>query len=113
MDPLARVGVLVQMGAIEEPEPVLVGGKVRGHPVQDDPDPVLVQVVDQIHEVLWRSVPAGRSEVSGPRRHASTSRGAPRTWNWAGAARSAGADPPSTRRPPNRSRGPTPRWPSW
>ena len=62
---LAGVGVLVEVGAVEEAEAVLVGGEVGRHPVQDDADAVLVQVVDQIHEILRRAVAAGGGEVAG------------------------------------------------
>ena len=65
MEALARVGVLVEMRAVEVGEPVRVVGEVRGHPVQDHADAVLVQVVDQVHEVLRRAVAAGGSEVAG------------------------------------------------
>ena len=62
---LARVGVLVQVGAVEVPEPVLVGGEVGRHPVEDDRDPGLVEGVDQRHEVLRGAVAGGRREVPG------------------------------------------------
>ncbi len=61
---LARVGVLVEVGAVEEAQAVLVGGKVRGHPVQDHADAVLVQGVDEVHEILRRAVVARRRKVS-------------------------------------------------
>ena len=38
---------------------------MRGHPVEDHADAVLVQVVDQIHEVLRRAVARGRREIAG------------------------------------------------
>ena len=40
---LARIGMLVQMGAVEIGEAVLVAGKMGRHPVEDDADFVLVQ----------------------------------------------------------------------
>ena len=61
---LLRIGVLVQVRAVEVAEAVLVGGEVRRHPVEDDADAVLVQVVDQVHEVLRRAVAARRGEDS-------------------------------------------------
>jgi hypothetical protein len=54
---LPRVRVLVEVRAVEEHEPVLVGGEVRGHPVEDDADARLVQLVDEVHQVLGRPVP--------------------------------------------------------
>ena len=65
MKSLARVGVFVEMGAVEIGEAVRVGREVRRNPVEDDADAVLVQVVDQIHEILRRAVARGGREVSG------------------------------------------------
>jgi hypothetical protein len=56
MESLTRVGVLVEMSAVEVGETVGVGREVRRHPVEDDGDAVLVQVVDQVHEILRRAV---------------------------------------------------------
>ena len=44
---------------------MLVGREVRRHPVEDHADAVLVQRVDEVHEVLRRAVAAGRREVAG------------------------------------------------
>ena len=44
--------MLIEMGAVEEAEPVLVAGEVGRHLVEDNPDPRLMQGVDQEHEVL-------------------------------------------------------------
>ncbi len=60
-----RVGVLVEVRAVEVLQPKLVGREVRRHPVEDHADAVLVQVIDQEHEVLRRAVAAGRREISG------------------------------------------------
>ena len=49
---LARVGVLVQVRAVEEAQPVRVPGEVRRHPVEHHADAVLVQHIDEMHEVL-------------------------------------------------------------
>ena len=59
------VGVLVKMSAIEVSEPVLIGGEMRRHPVQDDADTMLVQDIHQIHEVLRCAIAACGSEVTG------------------------------------------------
>jgi len=61
----ARVGVLEQVGAVEVGESKLVGGEVRGYPVEDDPDAVLVEDIDQVHEVLGGPEAAGNGEVAG------------------------------------------------
>ena len=65
MKSLARVGVLVEMRAVEVGEAVRVGREVRRHPIEDHADAVLVQVVDQVHEILRRAVARGGREVAG------------------------------------------------
>ena len=65
MKALARIGVLVEVRAVEVGQPVLVVGKVRRHPVENHADAVLVQVVHQVHEILRRAVAAGGREVAG------------------------------------------------
>ena len=57
--------MFVEMRAVEVGEAVSVGREVRWNPVEDDADAVLVQVVDQVHEVLRRAVARGGREVSG------------------------------------------------
>ncbi len=59
-----RVRVLVEVRAVEVAQAVFVRRKVRGHPVQDHADAVLVQVVDEEHQVLGAAVPAAGSEVA-------------------------------------------------
>src|SRR5204863_136512 len=51
--------------AVEVREPVLVGREVRGDPVEDHADAAAVQVLDEVHEVLWRAVAGTRGEVAG------------------------------------------------
>ena len=60
--PLPRVGVLVQRGAVEAGQAVLVLGKVAGHPVEDDADAGAVTGIDEVFEVFGRAEPAGRRE---------------------------------------------------
>ena len=38
---------------------------MRRHPVEDHADAVLVQVIDEVHEILRRAVASGRREVAG------------------------------------------------
>src|SRR5215472_11122948 len=64
MEALARIGVLVEMRAVEIGEPVSIRREVRGNPVEDHSDSMLVQVVDEVHEILWRAVTRSRREVS-------------------------------------------------
>ena len=63
---LTRIGVLVEVSAVEVHERVVVGREVRRHPVEDHPHATLVQTVDHRLEVVGRAVPVGRAEV--PRR---------------------------------------------
>ena len=64
MDALPRVGVLEEVGAVEEAQAVLVVREVRRDPVQDHADAVLMEVVDQEHEVLRGPVPGGGGEIA-------------------------------------------------
>src|SRR5690349_6791204 len=64
VEALARVAVLVEVRPVEEADPVLVAREVRRHPVEDDADPPLMEMVDQVHEILRRPVAARRREVS-------------------------------------------------
>ena len=62
----ARVGVLVERGAVEAGEREVVAREVRRHPVEDHAEPVLVQAVDERAEVVraCRSAAWGRSSPS-------------------------------------------------
>ena len=64
MLPLAGIGILVQGLTVELGQSVRILREVGGHPVEDDPDPVLVQVVDQVHEVLGAAVAGSRGVVA-------------------------------------------------
>ena len=59
---LARIGVLVERGAVEAREAVLVLRKVAGHPVENHADAGLVTGVDERLEILGRAEAAGRRE---------------------------------------------------
>ena len=60
----ARVGVLVQRGAVEAGEREVVAREVRRHPVEDHAEPVLVQAVDELAEVVGRAEARRRGEVA-------------------------------------------------
>ncbi len=60
----ARVGVLVQRGAVEARQRPLVAREVRRHPVDDDADAALVEVVDEPAQVVRRPVPRGGRVVA-------------------------------------------------
>ena len=66
MEAESRVGVFVQVGAVELGEPVGVGGEMGWDPVEHDAEAALVEVIDHEHQVLRLAVPAGGGEV--PRR---------------------------------------------
>ena len=59
----ARIGVLVQMGAVEITQPVFVSRKMGRHPIENHSDAVLMQRIDQKHEVLRRAKATGRREI--------------------------------------------------
>ena len=61
----ARVGVLVERGAVEPGQRPLVAREVRGHPVEDHADPGLVQPVDQVAELVGGAEPGRGREVGG------------------------------------------------
>ena len=64
MESLARVGMLDRDVCRRNRPARAVGREVRRHPVENHADAVLVQVVDQVHEVLRRAVARGGREVS-------------------------------------------------
>ena len=64
VEALARVGMLVQVGAVEAGQAVRVGREVRRHPVEDHADARAVQGIDEGLEVLRRAVARGRREVA-------------------------------------------------
>ncbi len=57
--------MLVEVGAIEVAQAVAVAREVRRHPVENHADAVLVQDVDEVHEVLRRPVARRGREVPG------------------------------------------------
>ena len=61
----SRIGVFIQRFAVEVCQTVRVFGEVRRHPVEDDADIVLMQVVNQVHEFLRFAIAAGRCIVAG------------------------------------------------
>src|SRR5262245_62914678 len=55
---LARVRMFVQMRSVEETQAMIVARKMRGDPVQDHANPVLVAIVHKKREVVGISIPA-------------------------------------------------------
>ena len=60
MKALARVGVLVERRAVEARKPLLVGGEMRRHPVEDDAEAGGVRPVDKPGEARRLAEPARR-----------------------------------------------------
>jgi len=65
MEALAGVRMFEEVAAVESTEPVFIGRKMGRHPIQNDSDIVLVELVDQVHEVLRRPIVAGGGKVPG------------------------------------------------
>ena len=64
MKTFARVGVLIEVSAVKTRQPVAIGREMRRHPIHEDSDAPLMQVIHQKHEVLRRAVTAGRRKIS-------------------------------------------------
>ena len=60
----AGIGVLEKVGAVEKGQAVAVGRKMGGHPVEHHADAVLVQPVNERHEILGRAEAAGGGEIA-------------------------------------------------
>ena len=65
LNTLARVGVLENMRAVKISESVLVAREMRRHPIEDHADVVLMQCIDEKHQILRRAVVCRRGEISG------------------------------------------------
>ena len=50
---LARVGVLVERGAVEPAQREVVLGEMRRHPVEDHTDASVMQGIDEVTEIVW------------------------------------------------------------
>src|SRR5262245_21289394 len=53
------------MRAVKVGDAVLVAGEVTWHPVKDDANTALMEIVDQVHQVLRSAIAAGRREEPG------------------------------------------------
>ena len=56
---LARIGMLVDVRAVKVRQPVPVLRKMRGHPVENDADPLLVAAVHEVLEIVRGPVTGG------------------------------------------------------
>src|SRR5580700_9476839 len=64
MRALARVGVLVEVRAVELREAEGVAREMRGSPVQENADAGVMAAIDKLHELSGSAVAAGGSEVA-------------------------------------------------
>ena len=64
MGALARIGVLVKMGAVKICEAVSVAGKMSGSPIKEDADAGLMTAVDKLHELGGGTMAAGGGEIA-------------------------------------------------
>ena len=62
---LPRVCMLVKGGAVEFGQGMSIPGEMGWYPVQQHPDTLAVQVIDQIAEIVRRAETAGRGEIAG------------------------------------------------
>src|SRR5580704_15935695 len=65
MKSLARIQMLVERGAVEAAETERIGGKMRGHPIENHADPALMQRIDEVAEIVGRAEARGRREIAG------------------------------------------------
>ena len=63
MLPKPWILMLIEGGAIEPGKTVCIFGKVRGNPVEDDANPMLVAVVDKPAEIFRGAKAAGGREI--------------------------------------------------
>ena len=62
---LLRIRMLEEMRAVEITQAMLVVGKMRRHPIENHANALLMKIIDQVHQVLGRAVPARGREVTG------------------------------------------------
>jgi hypothetical protein len=61
---LLGIGMFVEVGPVKIGQPVNVIRKMGRHPIENDPDTLLVKLVDEGHEILRIPVPCGGCEVT-------------------------------------------------
>src|SRR5262245_14226944 len=64
MEPLSRVSVFKKVRAVKVAQTMLVGGKVRRHPIENHANAMLMKLIDEVHEIPRRTVPGGGGEIS-------------------------------------------------
>ncbi len=65
VSPLARVGMLVERGAVELREAMRIVGEMARHPIENDAKPGTMAGVDQRRKIRRAAEPARRRELSG------------------------------------------------
>src|SRR5262249_38706398 len=65
VETLARIGMLIERGAVEMDETVLVDRKMRRYPVEDDADAGAMRAVDETRETVGIAEARGRRIKSG------------------------------------------------
>src|SRR4028119_234512 len=65
MEALAGVSVCEEVRPIKIFHPMLIGGEMGRHPIQNHTNALLMQVVHQIHEILGSPIAAGWGEKAG------------------------------------------------
>src|SRR6266481_5268836 len=64
MRALARVGVFVEMRAVELREAMRVAREMRGSPIENDADSSLMAAIHKFHEYCGRAITAGGGEIT-------------------------------------------------
>src|SRR3989454_10135708 len=64
MRALSRVGMLVEMRAVELCKAVSVAREMRGSPIENDADAGLVAAVNEFHELSGRAVAASGGKIA-------------------------------------------------
>ena len=62
---LLRVLILIALGSVKLVQPLLVLREMGRHPVHDDADVVLMELIDKVHEVLRCAVTGCGREIAG------------------------------------------------
>ena len=60
----AGIGIFIEVGAIKVAQGILVFGKVRGHPVEQDADALLMEKIYEVLEVFRRAIATRRRKVA-------------------------------------------------
>ena len=63
--PLTRISMLKQKRTVEMSQAMCIVRKMRGHPVENDADTLLVQCVHQKHEILRCAITGCRRKITG------------------------------------------------